>query len=923
MAIKAREQAIIDLVINGQQAGASLRELNGAYSALRASVSRLREADNPALYREQVANLNRVRAARDAERASVEGQTRSINQQAEASRGFFKDFIAGFSQIGAITGGVALGTMVANFATAGVNALKSLVGAVIQTYATFEKFDIVLTNTLGDKGSSRRALNMLQKFAAETPFALDELTGSFVKLANRGIIPTMEELRKMGDLTASQGKSFDQLTEAILDATTGEFERLKEFGIRGTKSGDIVKLSFKGVTEEVANTEEAIQKAILKFGEMEGVAGGMQKMSESVGGGLSNMGDNWNRVLTAIGSNTGGMIFSAVSSINEYLNFLVEAFKSTEQRIQETADDYAANALKRYTGKPAADQKALYEGSKMELQYYMDEVDKAEKKLAIISKQRGTGDQREDLKRSIDDYNLNIAKERTFIESVDAYNRQTAEADKKRKEQQRQQDLADQKKAADEYQRTIKQYMADVESVRNEYIGLTAAAKNTTVDELDGQLALLDAKYDKIVAKLKKLASDPKVTALLKKELLGDIAGINTAGGLRDQEKDNTRRTAFTKKNSAGIADQFKSATSSIDDVFGQGQSELDGDMATDLNGISSSDPAIIEAQRLDIQAIYAQKKFDLEQKHLEDLKTIYQAYGVSTGELDRKIAENTIKENERAAKKKIADDKAYIAAKTELQQLEMSNISEGAQFLESVFDKRSALYKAALIVDKTVAIANVVMATEVAIAKFAASVAALGPFGAGLATAYATSAHISEGISIATIIKSAVDGLGGDKSSKKAAKGGTFEGPGHDQGGLNVVDPRTGETVVNVEGGEPWMVLSRETRRNNGALINQLLFNSMYRNGARVDVPGITRGIQTARNGGAFNSPAAQPAAASNSDRGIDTSFEERLSRTETHLQDVAGLLEAEAKRPVELNTRLLNRQSAKDVQLANNANA
>ena len=49
-------------------------------------------------------------------------------------------------------------------------------------------------------------------------------------------------------------------------------------------------------------------------------------------------------------------------------------------------------------------------------------------------------------------------------------------------------------------------------------------------------------------------------------------------------------------------------------------------------------------------------------------------------------------------------------------------------------------------------------------------------------------------------------------------------------------------------------MVLSKETRRNNGALINELLFNSLYRNGAQVNMPGIRKGIQLARSGGVFN---------------------------------------------------------------------
>jgi TP901 family phage tail tape measure protein len=58
-------------------------------------------------------------------------------------------------------------------------------------------------------------------------------------------------------------------------------------------------------------------------------------------------------------------------------------------------------------------------------------------------------------------------------------------------------------------------------------------------------------------------------------------------------------------------------------------------------------------------------------------------------------------------------------------------------------------------------------------------------------------------------------------------AKGGIFSGPGHDAGGLKVVDPQARRVVAEVEGGEPWMVLSRAFRRNNPGLIPLLLHAS------------------------------------------------------------------------------------------------
>jgi hypothetical protein len=111
----------------------------------------------------------------------------------------------------------------------------------------------------------------------------------------------MEEMTRLGDIAASQGKSFDQLTEAVLDAGTGEFERLKEFGIQAHKNGEVVEMSFKGITKEVKNTPEAIQTAILSFGEMEGVAGSMAAISQTLEGRMSNLGDGFDSMKLAIG----------------------------------------------------------------------------------------------------------------------------------------------------------------------------------------------------------------------------------------------------------------------------------------------------------------------------------------------------------------------------------------------------------------------------------------------------------------------------------------------------------------------------------------------------------------------------------------------------------------------------------------------
>ena len=170
-----------------------------------------------------------------------------------------------------------------------VGAVVNFGKAVLDTTAKFQKFEAVLRTTLGSDSAATEALQNIKQFATTTPFAVDEVTGAFIKLANQGFTPTVSELTKLGDLAASTGKSFDQLAEAIIDAQVGEFERLKEFGVRAKVSGDQVTFTFKGVETQVKNTSQAIQSYVLGLGEAEGVTGSMAGISQTLGGKISEL----------------------------------------------------------------------------------------------------------------------------------------------------------------------------------------------------------------------------------------------------------------------------------------------------------------------------------------------------------------------------------------------------------------------------------------------------------------------------------------------------------------------------------------------------------------------------------------------------------------------------------------------------------
>ena len=221
-----------------------------------------------------------------------------------------------FNQIGAAAGKI--GGVLAGVFAAG--SLLSFGKSIVETTAKFETFGAVLTNTLGSSSQAQLAMSMITDFAAKTPFSVEELTGAFVKLANQGFKPSYDEMRKLGDLASSTGKSFGQLAEAILDAQTGEFERLKEFGVKAAVAGDKVTFSFKEVATTVDNTASSIQQYLLGLGDIEGVSGAAAAISDTLQGKLSNLGDSWTTLMKNMGDSNKGVLKDTVDLLGQLIS---------------------------------------------------------------------------------------------------------------------------------------------------------------------------------------------------------------------------------------------------------------------------------------------------------------------------------------------------------------------------------------------------------------------------------------------------------------------------------------------------------------------------------------------------------------------------------------------------------------------------
>lgn len=206
--------------------------------------------------------------------------------------------------------------------------LKSAHDQAYNTRKEFAKYEAVLRNTFQSQEKANDAMKMLQQLAANTPSSLQEWTEGYIKLVNRGLQPTSQELTNLGDLAASQGKSLDQLIEAVLDAMTGENERLKEFGIKASKEGEKTQFTFRGVTTEVRNSEDAIKDYLLSLGRLEGVAGSMAVQMNELEGIQSNLGDTMDAFFNNVGKKLEPFWKGVMRETNNFFSSLNKMFTS-------------------------------------------------------------------------------------------------------------------------------------------------------------------------------------------------------------------------------------------------------------------------------------------------------------------------------------------------------------------------------------------------------------------------------------------------------------------------------------------------------------------------------------------------------------------------------------------------------------------
>ena len=223
-----------------------------------------------------------------------------------------------------------ISTLKGAWGVAGV-ALSAATGLMAtKLVAVQREFDVLnaglITATKSSK-DAKIAFDALSQFAKETPYGLSQAVEAFNKLVNLGLTPSEQALMSYGNTASAMGKDLMQLIEAVADASTFEFELLKEFGIKSKQEGDKVKFTFQGVTTEVKKNASDIEQYLIKLGENQ-FAGAMSERMNTLDGDVAGLEDSWNSLWLSVSqSGVGDLIRVGIQEASASIDDLTDIVK--------------------------------------------------------------------------------------------------------------------------------------------------------------------------------------------------------------------------------------------------------------------------------------------------------------------------------------------------------------------------------------------------------------------------------------------------------------------------------------------------------------------------------------------------------------------------------------------------------------------
>ncbi len=184
----------------------------------------------------------------------------------------------------------------------GLRGLTSAFKGIVQTNKEFESLIGSLKTVTGSAKGAQEAFSMIEKFALDTPYQLEEIIEAFTRLKALGLDATSEALTSYGNTASAFGKNILDFTNAVSSAVMLNFKSLRTFGIQTQVEGDKVRFTFQGITTTVGKSAQEIEAYLKSIG-LVNFGGAMKEQMDTMGGAMSNIQDAISKLIRSIGEN--------------------------------------------------------------------------------------------------------------------------------------------------------------------------------------------------------------------------------------------------------------------------------------------------------------------------------------------------------------------------------------------------------------------------------------------------------------------------------------------------------------------------------------------------------------------------------------------------------------------------------------------
>ena len=224
----------------------------------------------------------------------------------------------------------------------------AILNQVVNTVRTFEDLEATLRAVTGSAEAASKSFELIRAFTATTTFQIEEVAQAFITLKQAGIVPTSDALQDFGNFAAGMGKSITQLAQAAFNATTGEMEMLKQFGVIARQQGDKITVTFDGVTKEIERSGASIVDFLRSIGR-EKFPTAIAERANTLSGAISNLQDQVSEFNVSVGegglsdalvslSRNTGALLQNLRPLGDFIGFTIGLFVSLVDIVVQTID---------------------------------------------------------------------------------------------------------------------------------------------------------------------------------------------------------------------------------------------------------------------------------------------------------------------------------------------------------------------------------------------------------------------------------------------------------------------------------------------------------------------------------------------------------------------------------------------------------